>query len=135
MSHYSKVKTKLVDQAALLKALADLGFEAHKVEVHERPQALRGYKGDLRPEAAHVILRRRFVGSGSNDIGFVRQDDGAFTAIISEYDQGRHYNQAWLDHLSQRYAYHVAVEQLTVQGFSLIEERDENGELVLTLTR
>ena len=134
MSHYAKIKTKLVDQAALLKALADLGFG--EVEVHERPLALRGYKGDLREDTAHVIIRRRFIGSSSNDIGFLRQSDGTYAAIISEFDQdAAGYDQTWLDQLSQRYAYHVAVTQLTAQGFSLIEEQDENGEIVLTMTR
>jgi len=134
MSHYSKVTTRLVDEAALLKALADLGFAA--VEVHERPLGLRGYKGDLRKDTAHVIIRRRFIGPYSNDIGFLRQADGSYAAIISEFDEvEKGYDQAWLNRLSQRYAYHVAVTQLTAQGFSLIEEQDENGELVLTLTR
>jgi hypothetical protein len=133
MSHYSKVTTRLIDEAALLKALADLGFAA--VEVHERPLGLRGYKGDLREDTAHVIIRRRYISPYSNDIGFLRQADGSFAAIISEFDADGGYDQAWLDRLGQRYAYHVAVTQLTAQGFSLIEEQDENGELVLTLTR
>lgn len=134
MSHYTTVKTRLVDQGALVKALADLGFS--DLEIYDRPQGLRGYHGDLRADTAHVIIRRRFVGYNSNDIGFRRQADGSFTAIISEFDAEHHsYTQVWLDKLQQRYAYHVAVEQLTSQGFSLIEERQENGEIVLTLAR
>lgn len=134
MSHYTTVKTKLVDQAALVKALADVGYA--ELEVYAEPEGLRGYRGDLRADRAHIIIRRRFISSLSNDVGFLRQADGSFTAIISEFDaQSRGFNQAWLNKLHQRYAYHVAVDQLTSQGFSLIEERDENGEIVLTLTR
>lgn len=73
----------------LLATLAELGWDKGKVEVHETPQALYGYHGDQRAEKAHVVIRRSNTGVGSsNDIGFVREADGTYRPIISEYDQG-----------------------------------------------
>ncbi|WP_234379987.1 LLM class flavin-dependent oxidoreductase [Streptomyces sp. CMB-StM0423] len=56
---------------------------------------LTGRRVDARPERAAVVIRRARIGPVSNDIGFARQPDGSFEAIISEYDRRRH-DPAWL---------------------------------------
>ncbi len=96
---------------ALVKALADLGF--NNVELHQNPQSLYGYVGDVRAEKAEVIIRRQYVGSASNDIGFKKRFDGTFEAIISDYDRGK-YSQDWLNQLAERYAYHAGISLATV---------------------
>lgn len=132
MSHYTVLRTQFVDVDALVKALADLGF-AH-VEVHEKPRHLRGWLGGVRLNTAEIIIRRKYVGKVSNDIGFKRQKDGTFTAIISKYDRYRfRYNDAWMGRLAQRYAYHVTLAKLTEQGFELVTEKQEQGRIHLTL--
>src|SRR5262245_16439249 len=103
MSHFTHLQTRIVEVDALRKALADVGFE--EVEVHDEAQHLYGFQGDQRADTAEVIIRRRHVGYASNDIGFKRQPDGTFTAIISGYDRSK-YSAAWLEKLTQRYAYH-----------------------------
>lgn len=136
MSHYTTLPTQIVDQDALLAALSDLGLTAAKVEVYDQDQPLYGYQGDERPERAHVIIRRQHVGRLSNDIGFVRGADGVFSAIISDFDrESRGYGGTWLDRLAQRYAYHVTVQELALQGFTLAEERQQDGSLHLLLRR
>ncbi len=71
------------DRRLLLAALADLGY----AEVEEgEALPLFGYQGDRRPETAELIVRRRHLGSASNDLGFARTPEG-FVPIISEYDQ------------------------------------------------
>ncbi len=133
MSHFTRLKTRINDVAGLTKALADVGFK--EVEVHETAQNLYGYQGDVRKQTAEVIVRRKFVGSASNDIGFKRQDDGAFEAIVSGYDRHR-YSERWLAKLSQRYAYHVAKVKLAEQGFDLVsEETAKDGKIHLVLRR
>ena len=73
----------LKDRRLLLAALADLGY----AEVEEgEALPLYGYQGDRRPETAELVVRRRHLGSASNDLGFARTP-GGFVAIISEYDQ------------------------------------------------
>lgn len=88
MSAYIQVPPPTGTALALVELLALLsqhGFGPESVEIHSEPMPLFGYKGDQRPECAHVIIRRKHVGYGANDVGFVRTADG-FTAIISEYD-------------------------------------------------
>jgi hypothetical protein len=100
----SPVGVQIGNADALVKALADMGF--NNVEVHGTPQHLYGYQGDVRPETAEVIIRRQNIGVGSNDIGFKRQEDGRFQAIISEYDRAN-YSPEWLNRLTQRYDYYA----------------------------
>ena len=71
------------DRRLLRAALADLGY----TEIEEgEALPLHGYQGDRRPETAEIVVRRRYLGSASNDLGFARTPDG-FVPIISEYDQ------------------------------------------------
>jgi hypothetical protein len=133
MSHFTVLRTQITETAALVKALTDLGFPT--VEVNEAPQHLYGYRGDRRSQTAEVIIRRRFIGRASNDIGFQRQANGAFNAVISDYDR-RKYSQRWLQQLTQRYAYHVARIRMEEQGFELTsEETQPDGQIHLVLRR
>jgi hypothetical protein len=133
MSHFTTLKTQITDARALQTALADLGFKV--VEVHASAQPLHGFRGDVREQTAEIIIRRKYIGSLSNDIGFKRNASGSFDAIISEYDRGK-YSRDWLDRLTQRYAYHVARAKLQEQGFSLVaEENTTDGRIHLTLRR
>ena len=73
----------LKDRRLLLAALADLGY----TEVEEgEALPLYGYQGDRRPETAEIVVRRRHLGSASNDLGFARTTAG-YVPIASEYDQ------------------------------------------------
>jgi hypothetical protein len=116
-------------------ALADLGFAASKVEVHETAQPLYGYKGDRRPEKAEIIIRRKYVGHLSNDLGFAfSKETGAYEALISDYDRSREgYHQGWLAKLTQRHSYHLVMQQAELAGFTVVEQQTEQGEIRLVL--
>ncbi|MBD2460250.1 DUF1257 domain-containing protein [Oscillatoria sp. FACHB-1407] len=133
MSHFTRIKTQIKDQDALVKALADMGFAT--VEVYASAQYLYGYEGDIRADQAEVIVRRQHIGKLSNDIGFKRQEDGAFAAIISEYDRTR-YSERWLNQLTQRYAYHALMTKAPAEGFTVeTEETLEDGTIRVVLGR
>jgi len=70
------------DRRLLLAALTDLGYA--EVEQGEA-LSLFGYQGDRRPESAEIVVRRRYLGSASNDLGFARTPAG-YVPILSEYD-------------------------------------------------
>jgi hypothetical protein len=92
MSKYILVESEEVcikDEQTLLETLEEFGFNSSMVEVHEKPVALHGYQGDERVQMAHVVLRRRIVGSASNDIGFEKQEDGSYKVWVSDYDKAR----------------------------------------------
>ncbi|TYB45635.1 DUF1257 domain-containing protein [Actinomadura chibensis] len=134
MSHFTKVRTAITDQDRLVAVLRELGFP--EVESHARPTPLYGYRGDVRPEKAEVAIRRRHVGSASNDIGFHRTSDGTFEAIISEYDR-RKYDAEWLRKVARRYGRLTALAYAEANGFTVAaEETDKRtGEVRLTLRR
>ena len=132
MSHYTSVKTHLVSPKHILRALADLGF--NEVEFHKNPVPLVGYMGDPREYQAQIVIRRKYLGMASNDIGFCRNTDGKYSAVIGDFDAKR-FDEYWLNNLSRRYAYHATKDILIEKGFSLVEEEEQAGEIHLTLRR
>ncbi|MDJ0737937.1 MAG: DUF1257 domain-containing protein [Nostocaceae cyanobacterium] len=133
MSHFTSIKTQIKDANVLVQSLADVGFK--NVEVHETPQHLYGYQGDVRPETAEVIIRRNYIGSASNDIGFKKQEDGQFQAIISEYDRSK-YGQKWLNRLMQRYGYYALIKSAQTEGFTVEEDEVlEDGTVRVVVAR
>lgn len=109
MSAYITLTTPMTDEECLLAALADLGFDERKVEVHASPIELVGYVGDLRMQTANLIIRRQHIGSSSNDVGFVSTPTG-YKAIVSAYDQ-RAFGPAWLSKLDASYQVHWNAKQ------------------------
>ena len=132
MSHFVNIVTQIKDVRALISALERMGFKG-QVEYHEKPQALYGYKNDVRPEMAHVILRREYVGASSNDIGFEQKTDGLFVAHISEFDQGTgtyssrtgKYGKEWQNKLNAYYGVEKAKVELKKRGLTYYEDVDE----------
>ena len=100
MSKYLEMTTALTDERYLVEALQELGYAP---EVCREGKALTGYLGDERAERAQIIIRRRQLDSASNDIGFARDSSGVYRAIISEYDRGIGFDDAWLGRVSQAY--------------------------------
>ena len=131
MSHFTRLRTLIRDEEVLTAALMDVGFQ--EVERHSTPQHLYGYQGDIRPETAEVIIRRQHIGGASNDIGFKKQENETFEAVISEFDR-RAYSQDWLDRVAQRYAYHTTCKTIVEEGYVVEDERIlENGEIELVV--
>ena len=76
-------ETAFKDRDYLVQALAECGY----TEVEEgEALSLYDYLGDKRPETAQIVVRRRFIGSASNDLGFQKTENG-YIPVISEYDQ------------------------------------------------
>ncbi len=133
MSLYCEVKTEFKNLEALLYALVETGnWLSNQIESYIEPQSLVGYHGDLRPEKANIIIRRKFIGSASNDIGFIKEENGQYKAIISEYDS-RKYNQSWIDKLKANYAYHAIKLDQDRKGRVVKREKLENGKQRITI--
>jgi hypothetical protein len=135
MSHYSEVAIELTDEGCLVAALCRLGFEG-KVEVHREARPLYGYQGDVRPQKAHIIIRRQHVGRAANDLGFEKQADGRFRVWVSEFDQSHNgYNDAWLGRLKQAYGIEKVRREAKKRGYRLTEQKQDNGTVRLVLRR
>ena len=109
MSAYMTLLTPMTDQQCLLAALADLGFDGAKVEVHATPVNLVGYAGDRRAQTANIVIRRQHVGAASNDVGFLASATG-YQAFVSGYDHPR-FGTGWLTQLNSRYQSHWTAKQ------------------------
>lgn len=128
MSKYAEKQTEFKDGTLLVEALKALGFDT--VEVHDKAQRLEGYQGDLRANTANIIVRRKYVGSASNDLGFKQNADGTYTAIISDYDSSR-YNRQWLTNLKTEYAKAGVMRQAARAGLRFTRQTGENGKIQL----
>lgn len=84
MSEYTVVEIDFTDTECLIKSLGEMGYTPVVNMVD--PINLIGYRGDTRPQKAHIVIPRSQVGSLSNDIGF-ELVDGKYIAHISEYDR------------------------------------------------
>jgi hypothetical protein len=110
VSHFTRVKTEFKNKDAILKSLEALGY--HHVEVHSTAQNLYGYKGDMREQTAEIIIRRKYIGSASNDVGFKLMPDGTWEAIISEYDSRTRWNQKTMMLFKQGYSEEILRQKL-----------------------
>lgn len=134
MSRYCIVKTEFKDGTALIVALAETGgWTAKQVEIHHEPQHLYGFEGDVRKEKAHIIIRRIHVGRNSNDLGFIRGEDGNYEAIISDYDSKR-YGKEWMKQLKGNYAYHKVRKDMVARGRRVSRIQCENGHQQVVIT-
>jgi hypothetical protein len=87
------------NKEALIAALAEVGFP--DVEVGDEMH-LYGYHGDVRPETADIVVRRKHIGYSSNDLGFTKTEKG-YVPIISDYDKTGRLGQQWRANLQTAY--------------------------------
>jgi len=129
MSHFVECQTEFRDPQALVAALVECGFQESQIEVHAEAVSLYGYQGDVRPQKAHIVIRRQHVGTAANDVGWERQADGTYRAWISEYDGRHRFDQAMQNRIRQEYAYQVIKRHARAQGRSITRERLPSGEI------
>lgn len=123
MSHITRIRTKIVEEKYLIQALIDLGYNP-QVGKH----TIRGFQG----QKAEVDIRVSQL--LSYDIGF-RKVDGAYEIVADWYGVRKISQKKFSDQLSQRYAYLVSKAKFEEQGFTLVEETQENGQIRLLLRR
>jgi hypothetical protein len=139
MSHFVECQTQFRDPQALIAALVECGFDASVIELHEQAVPLLGYQGDVRPQNAHIVIRRQHVGSGANDVGWEKQTDGTYLGWISEFDAGvgayanrreaARFNTAMQNRIKQEYAYQVIRRQQRAMGRSVQRQQLPGGEI------
>lgn len=136
MSAYVGCETEINDLESLIEALVELGVPRDRIEVHEAARSLYGYQGDVRDQKAHVIVRRRDVGSASNDIGFERMEDGRYRTWVSAYDEGRGLGQEIKKgHLLATYAKRRALREASRRRARSVKCTTENGRIRIRIRR
>src|ERR1035441_7442222 len=122
MSEYAKLEAQYKDRDCLVEALKEQGYPT--VEVHDEAVQLYDYHGrattylDATGDKANVIVRRNFVGGAANDLGFAKQADGKYAAIVSRFDTGKH-NTKWFSQLKDRYLDKVTTKEAKKRGLKL----------------
>ena len=133
MSHISRIKTKLIEEEYLLKAINDLGYQV-EVKSAEKPELVVRGMG-LEKAVVDIKLKTKF----GNEIGF-RKKETSYEMVADWWRVIGVKPATLLNQLTQRYAYHAAIAKLSQQGFSLIEEDMETkgkqkGQIRLLLRR
>lgn len=123
MSHFTKVKTKIVELLYLKRALEDmnLGYEEGKVKI-------RGYMG------RKMTVDMRVRTPEGYDIGFVKSGDTY--EVVADWEMVKTYSQeSFVRDLTRAYAYQVVKDQLEIQDFRVVEERRQGQAVSLTMRR
>lgn len=124
MSHFTRIKTQMVERDYLVKALEDLGYRCQVGDVQ-----VGGFFGER--TTAEIKVRASIVGG---EIGFRKTRD-SYEMVADWWRIGLKRDQ-FLRQLTQRYAYHAARAKLEKQGFSLVsEETQKDGRIHLVLRR
>ena len=123
MSHFTRLRTQIVEREFLLKALEDLGFSYETGDLK-----VRGLAGDS--ARAEIKIKVKL----GREVGF-RKAGNSYELVADAWGLGSSLKDL-TDKLTQRYAYHTAVAKLEAQGFSLVnEENAQDGQIHLTLRR
>ncbi|HEY9089391.1 MAG TPA: DUF1257 domain-containing protein [Anaerolineaceae bacterium] len=124
MSHFSRLKTQIVEKEYLLLALKDLGYKVEEGPLEIKSFGVERTKVDLR-----IPLRM------SGDIGFRKV--GENYEIVADWWGVRGVKRKeFADAVAQRYAYHATRAKLEQQGFTLVEEQTgEKGQIRMVLRR
>jgi hypothetical protein len=118
MSAYRQMTTVMNDQQILCQQLQK---RFSKVENHSTPQPMARWGRD-KEERAEIIVRKKDIGGHAfNDIGFKRDANRNFTAVISDIDD-RRFDQKWLNELARDYMEAKATQTMTENECEL-EER------------
>ena len=128
MSAYITLPTPITDEACLIEALADLGFDRSTVEVYPVAVPLVGYGGLGRGQDANVVIRREYIGALSNDLGFLVTATG-YQALISDYDSTR-FGKIWLEELHGHYQVHWAAKLERMAAEERRRQEEERKRLV-----
>ena len=146
MSHFSSIQCEYQskNEAALVQALEEV-FGKGNVLVSDEGLALFGYHGDDRSKLpasnpnhapkCNVVIRRQHVGSASNDVGFVRTEDGKYKMYVSDYDQGGNFGSAKQKAVKQMYTANVTKKQLKSQGYQVSMSKDKAGNLKILASK
>ena len=125
MSHFTHIKTRMVEKAHLLQALKDLGYAPVEGLVE-----IRGYLGEQ--TRAEIKIG---TDNPEYDIGFRKVGD-AYECVADWYGLKKFDRQGFLDRLMQRYAYHATRAKLEEEGFAVAsEEVHKDGRIHLVLRR
>ncbi len=124
MGRIRLVTTPMWSQDHVLLALGQIGFP--DAEAHEVPVGLESWRGLDLGVQANVVIRRDRLGPASDDLGFVRNSQGTFDAVIPEIHFFR-CDRRWLEDLARRHDELAVADGLTITAQRPTWEKRELG--------
>lgn len=121
MSKFVKIKTELRDLALIKTALADL-----KISYRENSRFVHVWSGFT--GTVPLLIEHKGV-----KFGLRQRDDGSYEAIGDDLQLRR--IQPSFQRIQQRYAYHKVLAETEKAGFSLVEERVDQGNVIRMTVR
>lgn len=146
MSHFSQIEVDFQskNESCLVEALEEI-YGKGNVEQSSDGIALIGYTGDNRsrlptnnPNYApkcNIVVRRKFVGGASNDIGYYRTEDGKYKLCVSDYDSHGHFGKKKQALVKQHYTASITKKQLKAQGYTVNMSKNKDGTLKVTASK
>lgn len=130
MSHFTRVKTQIMDLACLELALGELDYRI----LHEAK--IRGWQQQQRP--AKIVAQFPDL-LCQYDIGFVHNTSTQAYDMVADWWAIRDRIGQDQDQISQqimqRYAYHKVLKTVQEQGFTLAEEKQDAGQNLRLVVR
>lgn len=127
MSEYTIVQVHIKDSVALKEALKEMGYV---YEEHQTAQPLYGYENKMRAQKANIIIRKEHVGSAANDVGFLKNANGEYEMIISQYDRwaGKQ-SEDFMKRLPQVYSTQTVIRKAKAMGYTVMSKRSVDGDI------
>ena len=126
MSHFTEVKTKLKCFVTIKKVIEEMGYS-----FKEGVTQVRGYQGEL-TEAIAVIDTK-----SSYDIGIVQTADGY--GLIGDWEmlqvRAGIEQDEFINTLNKKYAYTKVLEEISKQGYTVVEETEDAQQVVKVRVR
>lgn len=123
MSHFTKVQTKITELLFLKKAISDMDLVYEEGNLKAKGWLWKRAKADL------IIPTK-----SGYDIGF--KFNGKSYDVVADWDSISDVDQeSFISELNQRYAYNVVSDTLAQQGFMIMEEKNQDGKIKMTMRK
>ncbi len=121
MSHFTNVKTKIKCLVTLKKVIEEMGFSFKEGVTH-----VRGYQGELTDAIAVIDTK------SSYDIGIVQEGDTY--SLVGDWEmlqvRAGIEQDEFMKTLNKKYAYFKVLEEISKQGYSVVEESEDEKQVV-----
>lgn len=130
MSHFTKVKTQIMDLESLELALNELDYRV----LHEAK--IRGWQRQQRP--AQIVARFPDV-LCEYDIGFIYNTSTEAYDMVADWwairERVGHDQDALTSQIMQRYAYQKVVKEVKSRGFMIAEQKEDQDQAIRLVVR
>ena len=128
MSHFTKLKTKILDRECLLKALRNLNYE------FEENSSIRGYNRRTRP--GNIVIKT----NGEFNVGFVRKSSDLSFQILADWYGAAQANgctrKDFINKVQKEYATTKVLHELRKKGYRIKSRSiSDTGEIKLLVVK